>query len=427
MNERARKVAIIGGGIMGSAAAYYLRRLGIGAVVLERGALGTEQSSRALGFVRCQGRHRAEIDLAVHANRMWPGLAGELQADLEYVREGNLVVAETAADEDRLRRSGAAARAAGLSTRVVSRAEIAHISPRLAGPWRSGIFTAEDGHASPVKATRAFAAAAERLGAEFRPDTPARAIEVVDGRVAGVRTASGLIAADAVLCAAGVSTNFLLRHLGLALPIQIVRSSNVESEPVAPFTRIGVWSPYIAMRPRLDGMFSFGTGYRGLPPDHDLGAVSLNHLGWFLPRFLANPRRPRLRLNRDTLDNLGRALAARAAMRPMPEPIVNEDMIAERLRWAGTLFPHVGGFRRAHAWAGRIDATPDLIPIIGPFEKVKGLFVAAGFCAHGLALAPIVGQTLAELMARGTSEIDLRAFRPERFRGPVLDEDPAAL
>jgi len=419
-------LAIIGGGIMGCSAAYYLRRLGIFVTLFERGEIGTEQSSRALGYIRCQGRHRAELPLSVLANRMWETLSSELQADVEYVRQGNLVVAETEADEERLRKSCEAARANGLSTRAVDRAEIARISPKLHGPWRSGIFTEEDGHASPVKATLAFAAAAQRLGAELRTSAGVRGIAVAGGRAAGIWTADGVFAADAVLCVAGISTNFFLRPLGAALPIQVVRSSNLETVVKEPFTRTGVWTPYISMRPRLDGSFAFGTGYRGSPPDHDLGAPTFGSLGYFLPRYMRNPRRPRLRFNRDFSDSIHRRFSKGAATTPMRDPVINRPQIAERLTWAQKFFPHLVPLDAARTWACRIDVTPDLVPAIGPWGP-PGLFTAVGFCAHGLALAPIVGKTLAELIATGRSDVDLRALRPGRFRENDLQEDPVAL
>ena len=426
MDRSVKQVAIIGGGIMGCAAAYYLRRLGVSVTLFERGEIGTEQSSRALGYIRCQGRHRAELPLSVLANRMWETLSAELEADVEYVRQGNLVVAETEADEERLRKSCEAARANGLSTRAVDREEIARISPKLHGPWRSGIFTAEDGHASPTKATQAFAAAARRLGADLRTNAGVRGIAVSGGRAMGVWTADGLFAADAVICLAGISTNFFLRPLGVALPIQVVRSSNLETIVKEPFTRTGVWTPYISMRPRLDGSFAFGTGYRGSPPDHDLGAPTVGSLGYFLPRYMRNPRRPRLRLNRDFADSIRRRVSTAAATTPMPDPVINQPQIAERLTWAQKFFPHLVPLEAARTWACRIDVTPDLVPAIGPWGP-PGLFTAVGFCAHGLALAPIVGKTLAELIVTGRSDVDLRGLRPGRFRENDLQEDPVAL
>lgn len=426
MDRSVKRVAIIGGGIMGCAVAYYLRRLGVSVTVFERGEIGTEQSSRALGYVRCQGRHRAELPLSVLANRMWETLSAELDADVEYVRQGNLVVAETPADEERLRKSCEAARANGLSTRAVDRDEIARISPKLRGPWRSGIFTEEDGHASPTKATQAFAAAARRLGADVRTNTGVRGIAVSGGRAAGIWTVDGVFAADAVVCVAGVSTNFFLRPLGAALPIQVVRSSNLETVVKEPFTRTGVWTPYISMRPRLDGSFAFGTGYRGSPPDHDLGAATVGSLGHFLPRYLRNPRRPRLRLNRDFADSIQRYFSMAASSAPMPDPVINRPQIEERLVWAQKFFPHLAPLEAARSWACRIDVTPDLVPAIGPWGP-PGLFTAVGFCAHGLALAPIVGKTLAEMIATGRSDVDLHPLRPGRFRENDLQEDPVAL
>jgi glycine/D-amino acid oxidase-like deaminating enzyme len=401
--------------------------MGAAVTLFERGELGQEQSSRALGYVRCQGRHRAEIALAVAANKMWPGLSGELQADLEYVREGNLVVAETEADEARLLRSAEAARAHGLSTRAVDRVEIARISPRLAGPWRSGIFTAEDGHTAPAKATDAFGQAARRNGTEIKTGVGVRAIILRDGRASGVATDAGVHEADAVLSVAGVSTNFLLQPLGWNLPIQTVRSSNAETVPQAPFTRTGVWTPYVSMRPRLDGSFAFGTGYRGTRLDHDVGAGTLAHLRRFLPLYVRNPRRPRMRFNRDFADSVRRRLSVRAATTPMPEPVVNEGLARERLVWAERFFPHLKPLALARAWSGRIDVTPDMIPVIGALGRPAGVYVAAGFCAHGLAISPVVGKSLAEMIVTGRSAADLRPFRPERFREGDFADDPTAL
>ena len=68
-----------------------------------------------------------------------------------------------------------------------------------------------------------------------------------------------------------------------------------------------------------------------------------------------------------------------------------------------------------------------MIPIIGAIEEPTGVYVAAGFCAHGLAISPVVGKSLAELIATGRCEADLRPFRPQRFREGDFADDPTAL
>jgi len=99
-------------------------------------------------------------------------------------------------------------------------------------------------------------------------------------------------------------------------------------------------------------------------------------------------------------------------LRALPEPHVNTRKIAHNAAAFRALFPHVGALDLARRWAGRIDLTPDVIPIID--QPAPGLFVAAGFSGHGFALGPSVGKQIAEWID-GRSSLDLSAFRLSRF------------
>src|SRR5919198_1861388 len=101
MVPRDADVVIVGAGIVGCATAYYLACRGVRAVVLERGPVAGEQSRKNWGFVRQQGRDPVEMPLVIEANRMWRGLARELDADIEWAQGGNLALA---ADEARMAR-----------------------------------------------------------------------------------------------------------------------------------------------------------------------------------------------------------------------------------------------------------------------------------------------------------------------------------
>ena len=92
---RQAEIVIVGGGIVGCAAAYYLARRGVGPLLLEAGEVAGQQSGRNWGFVRQQGRDPLEVPLMVESNRLWRGLAAELQADIEWVQGGNLALAAT--------------------------------------------------------------------------------------------------------------------------------------------------------------------------------------------------------------------------------------------------------------------------------------------------------------------------------------------
>jgi len=416
---REAEVVVIGGGITGCATAYHLARRGARVVLLEKGEIASEQSGRAWGFVRQQGRHPAEIPLARVASAMWEGLAQELDADLEFVRGGILALAETVADVARLEEGAGVAAEHGLSTRMVTSREIAEIIPGLAGPWQAGLYTPDDAHAEPLKATRAFAQAAARWSAVVRPHTPTVGLDVTNGAVSGVHTPQGLVRAGTVVCAAGVWTARIARGVGITVPVQIVRSSVAETRPAIPFTRTAVWGPYVAFRPTLRGTFYLGNGYRGAGADYDLTLASFRHLRYFLPSYLRNWRSLKVHAGRELVGDLLHALTGRGADfagAGLPgEPRVNQRKVAHNERRFYELFPRLSRLGLDRAWAGYIDLTPDLIPVLGEVGTPSRLYLATGFSGHGFALGPLVGRLLSELILDGRPSMDLKPFRPGRF------------
>src|SRR4030095_1406167 len=131
--ERDADVVVVGAGIVGCAAAYFLARRGARVVVIERGPVPGEQSRKNWGFVRQQGRDPLELALVVEANRVWQGLERELNADIEWVQGGNLALA---ADESRMARFETwlpLAREFGLPTPLPPPRRLGAGVPRVAG------------------------------------------------------------------------------------------------------------------------------------------------------------------------------------------------------------------------------------------------------------------------------------------------------
>jgi glycine/D-amino acid oxidase-like deaminating enzyme len=153
-------VVVVGGGIVGCATAYYLARRGARVIVLERGEVAGEQSGRNWGFVRQQGRDPVEVPLMVAGNRIWRGLEQELDADIEWIRGGNLALASTPERLAIFERWLPTAREHGLDSRLVTPRDIQALLPGMAATWVGGLYTPSDGHAEPAKATQAFARAA---------------------------------------------------------------------------------------------------------------------------------------------------------------------------------------------------------------------------------------------------------------------------
>jgi glycine/D-amino acid oxidase-like deaminating enzyme len=415
----AADVVVIGGGISGCAAAYYLARRGARVVLCEAKEIAAEQSGRAWGYVRRQGRDPAEMPLAVEMMRLWDGLADELEADLEFTRAGLLTVADSAADEAPLHDEAAVAAAHGVEARLVTAREIADIFPALTGTWRVGLFTPDDGHAEPAKATRAFAAAATRLGVTIRERTPVRRIDVAAGRASGVVTAEGRIRADAVICAAGIDGSTFAKTLGLRIPVQVVRASVAETHRAdTNLPKTAVQTPDVSIRPTLRGTFYIGNGYRGAGPDYDITLGSLRHLRYFLPALAKNWRLLRIGVGAELFRDAAwrvRALGGAPAAALRGEPPVNHRKIAHNERRFHAQLPQLAGLGLMRRWAGRIELTPDMIPALGPIRGVAGAYVATGFSGHGFALGPVTGRLLSELVLDGRPSLDLSAFDPQRF------------
>jgi glycine/D-amino acid oxidase-like deaminating enzyme len=408
-------VVIVGAGIVGCATAYYLARRGLSVRVLERGAVASEQSSRAWGFIRQQGRHDYEVPLAAEAGRVWPTLSAELGADLEYVRNGILVLGENQADEERLAAAYKVAREHGLSSRLLDPGEISELVPALAGTWPCGLYTPDDGHAEPDKATRAFADAARRNGAGISEGITVVGIEMAGGRACGVRTEREVYPADTVLCAAGIGTADLLRTIKVPLPIQPVRACVAQTNRAQIRTCIPVWAPHSAYRPKADGSFYVGNGYRAVDAQYDVTPDSFRDFAAFIRTYIDNWRVIRPSLGMPFLEALARHVGPGGVFRAWSEPGVNRRLVAYNQEQLIHLLPQLAHVGLARAWAGRIDATPDMIPIVGTWPGIENCIVAAGFNGHGFALAPVVARLIAQLIVTGATDIDLGRFRPSRF------------
>jgi glycine/D-amino acid oxidase-like deaminating enzyme len=416
--EREADVVVVGAGIVGSAAAYGLARRGARVVLVERGRVPGEQSRKNWGFVRQQGRDPLEMPLVMEANRMWRGLEQELGADVEWVQGGNLALA---ADEQRMARFEAwlpVAREFGLETRLLRARELQTIVPGLGGTWAGGMHTPGDGHADPEKATDAFARAAVAHGASLHLDCAVQRVVTQAGAVSGVITERGEIRTRAVVCAAGAWSSRLARTLGLALPQRWVRGTVARTTAAPAVTSCAVWGPGVAFRQRRDGSFNIAAGGA---LDHDVTLDSLRQLRFFLPNFWKNKTLFRFHVGRPLLASVWAALPRSTARRqplvwdralePAPNPAKVQRSLAELER----VLPALPPLGIARAWAGYIDAAPDLVPVLGEVPQLRGFVLATGFSGHGFAMGPIAGRLVTELIVDGKTSLDISGFRFSRF------------
>ncbi len=425
MVPTAADVVVIGAGIAGASIAWEIAKRHGNVVLLEKGRIGHEQSSRAWGFVRQQGRDPSELPMMMAGNKIWQELQQDLGEDIEWVQAGNLKIAYDEERLDELRGWLPVARAFGLDTRLLSAQQIRDLIPGIHGPIAGGMFTPSDGHAEPTKVAPAIGRAAERAGATVLTYCAAERIEVTGGHVSAVVTEKGTIQTPVVVCAAGGWSKKLARTAGLSLPQIQVRNTVAETTAAPPITQIGVWAPDVAFRQRPGGTFYIARGGRS---DYDITTESFRNTRQFAANYLKNRNMFSLRvgseLARDVLRNLPGSSAREHpfAHTVDVEPEPNLETAWKSLEGLRTMFPSLADIGMKRAFAGLIDSTPDAVPVMGEVEEPRGFIFATGFSGHGFALGPIVGRIIAELIVDGSTPFDLHAMRFSRFsEGDLAD------
>ncbi|WP_413876177.1 NAD(P)/FAD-dependent oxidoreductase [Albidovulum sp.] len=426
----AADVVVIGGGVIGVMAAWFLTRRGLSVALCEKGRIAGEQSSRNWGWVRQQGRDPAELPLMIEALSIWKGLSEEVGADLGFRQTGVLYLAEKPADTDRHEGWMVHARAHGLDTRLLTAAEVAVMLPNAAG-WVSGLLTASDARAEPWIAVPRIAEALAARGVAIREDCAVRALDIAGGRVAGVVTEAGRIRADRVVLAGGAWSSLLARAHGVRLPQLSVRATVAATDPLPEVWPGGAADRHFALRRRADGGYTLAPGHFH---EFFIGPDAFRHLRPFRAqirndisgtRFLpAAPRHyPDAWGTRRRWSPDGESPFER--MRVL-DPAPNRAEV-ERLRARfGAAFPGLGRPAIRTAWAGMIDTMPDVVPVIDHVAALPGLTIATGMSGHGFGIGPGVGRVVADLVERRAPGHDLARFRLSRFSdGSKIDLGPA--
>lgn len=411
-------VVVIGAGIVGTFAAYYLACRGLTVALVEKGYVGAEQSSRNWGWCRQQGRDIAEIPISQHSLRLWETAQAEIGTDLGFRRTGVLFVSDDAAQIADWERWAARARDFQLHSYVLSGAEADAMMPGCAKRWKGGLHTPSDGVAEPSCAAPAVAEAARHLGTTIHQRCAARGLETAAGRVSAVLTEKGRIATGAVLCAGGAWSSLFFRHLGIPLPQAGVYATAFRTMPGPHITMGGIGTPGFAVRRRADGGYTVGLAGRGRV---ELTPQGLLYAKQFWPTYLKRRKNVRLSLGRsfiagpEMLAHWGDdAISPFERMRIL-DPAPDRHLVGKALTQLRSTYPDAGLIGVAESWGGFIDTTPDAIPVISAVDRLPGLYVATGFSGHGFGLGPGAGHLAADLITGISPAIDPTPFAYTRL------------
>jgi glycine/D-amino acid oxidase-like deaminating enzyme len=411
-------VVIIGGGIIGAFTGYYLAKRGMSVVLLEKGRIGAEQSSRNWGWCRQQNRDARELPMSTKSLELWEQFSAETGEDTGFSRCGLFYLSN---DEEELARWASwrdFAKTAGVTTHMLSGAEATQRGQATGRVWKGGVFSPTDGTADPGKAAPAAAAAMIKLGGTVVQNCAARGLELEGGRVSGVVTEAGVIKARTVVHTGGAWASSFCRQLGIRFPVATVRQAIVRAAPVQQPLPATLHTARVSLTRRSDGSYTLAISGRGrVDPTPQL----LRFAPQFVPMFAKRWRNvfpgglEGIRSGHETLARW--RLDAPTPMERMRVLDPRPDPRAVQQTWqrAVELLPALAEGGIADTWAGFVDSTPDGVPAIGETKEVPGFVLAAGFSGHGFGIGPGAGHLIADLVSGAPPIFDPAPFRPERF------------
>jgi len=387
-DDRAR-VVVIGGGVAGTSIAYHLTRLGWTDVLLvDRGELTSGSTFHSAGLVAQLRNSVSHTRMMMYGAELYPTLAEETGVDPGWHQVGTLHLASSPYRMEALARQAGWAKSFGLPVEIVSTEEALDRFPLIDASRVLGAqFVPTDGHIDPTGLTLSFAAGAKAAGARVRTGVRVEEITVEDGRVTGVVTDHGAIGTEVVVNAGGIWAHELGRLAGVEIPVVPMEHQYLITRPIdgvrADFPTLRDPDNLVYVREEVGGLVV--GGYERNPDPW--------HVSDPIPRHFNH--------------------------RLLPEKWERFESIADG---AFRLIPPLQTTEINRFINGPEAFTPDDDFILGETE-VRGFFVAAGFCAHGVTGAAGIGRWTAEWIVEGEPSMDLSRMDVRRFGRQYASRD----
>jgi sarcosine oxidase subunit beta len=363
------EVVVVGGGVMGTSAAFHLAEAGVGVLLVEQAGLASGSTSKAAGGVRAQFSDPLNVAIALRSLEAFDRFAERPGGEIDLHRVGYLFLLDRADDVAAFERSVALQNELGVPSRLVTPEEAAALSP-LAG--LDGVLAAAfcplDGHASPEAVVHGYAAGARRHGASVVTDCAVTGIAVGSGTVRAVATSRGRVETGAVVCCAGAWSRRIGALAGVELPV----------EPVA--RQITYTAPLAGLPERIPLTIDFSTG------------------------FYFHREGPGLLFG----------MADRAQPPGFDAP-TDPDWLSRVLEAAERRAPVLVDAGLAGGWTGYYEVSPDHNALVGEAASPARFLYATGFSGHGFLQGPAIGEVLRDLVLGREPFVDVAPLSATRF------------
>ena len=373
-------VVLVGGGGHGLATAYYLaKRYGVKNIaVVEKGWVGSGNIGRNTTIVRSNYLLPGNVPFYETSMKLWEGLEQDINYNAMVSQRGVLNLYHSDGQRDAYARRGNSMRMHGVDAELLDAESVRRMYPWLNHddarfPIKGGLLQKRGGTVRHDAVAWGYARAADQLGVDIIENTEVTGFRVADGRISGIETTRGFIAAKKVGLACAGNSSRVTAMAGLNLPI--------ESHVLQAFVTEGI-------KPFIDGVVTFGAGHFYISQSDKGGLV----FGGDLDGYNSYAQRGNL---------------------PVVEDVIEGGM---------ALMPRIGRVRLLRSWGGIMDMSMDGSPIIDQ-TPINGLYLNAGWCYGGFKATPASGLCFAHLIAKNEPHEVARGYRLDRFRtGHMIDE-----
>ena len=380
-------VIIIGGGIIGSSVAWQLSRRKKRVLVIERKDICSGSAGATDGVVGYHTKKPGlQLDLAVQSIEMFRTLNRDLETNVEYGLEaGGMQPVEDKDQWDMLEAMASEQRKSGVDIRMITAEEACSIEPNLNPDIYGALWSPTGGKVNPLAMTFGFARAAKRLGAVYLTETEVTQILTEGGRAVGVNTTAGEFRADCIVDAAGAWAGKVAALAGIDLPIRPRKGQLLITEPIGPFLRATV-------------------------------QCAMYNVIKFRPETIKDPTVLKIgaSLSIEQQESGGLIIGGTREFADFEEENTFEA-VETMVKRAVRFFPALKDVSIIRCFSGFRPYTPDGLSMMGEVRTLPGFYMAAGHEGDGIALSPVTGRLMAELIAEGKTSYDITPFSPNRF------------
>lgn len=367
MSAIACDVAIVGAGVVGAACAYECARRGLKVIVIDGEMIAAGATAAGMGHIVVMDDSEAQFAITRYSQLLWQELRPELSDDVEYDQCGTIWVAADDEEIEAVHRKQRLYAERGVPAEVLDACELRNLEPNLRQGLVGGLLVPEDGVLYPPCAARFLIERARQHGASVRLGCPVT--RMGEGHVA---LGGAEIRADILVNAAGTSAP----ELTPGLPIRKRKGHLVITDRYPGFAR----------RQLVE------LGY--LKSAHSLTADSV--------AFNVQPRRT------------GQLLIGSSRQYGAEHSEVDHHILLRMVRRAHQYMPGLGQMLMVRAWTGFRAATPDKLPLIGPWPPDKSVWLATGHEGLGITTSLGTGRILADCLTGAKPEIDIEPYLPSR-------------